>query len=55
MRHYQISAVVVLLLLFAGVTVTQAQERFGGLSGMVTDSSQAAVPGATITVTNNYW
>ena len=32
--------------------VAAAQERFGGLAGVVTDSSQAPVPGATITVTN---
>jgi hypothetical protein len=29
-----------------------AQERFGGLSGVVTDSTKAPVPGVTITVTN---
>ena len=29
-----------------------AQERFGGIAGVVTDSSQAPVPGATITATN---
>ena len=29
-----------------------AQERFGGIAGIVTDSSQAPVPGATITATN---
>jgi hypothetical protein len=29
-----------------------AQERFGALSGTVTDASQAPVPGATVTVTN---
>ena len=29
-----------------------AQERFGGLSGTVTDTSMAAVPGATVTATN---
>jgi Carboxypeptidase regulatory-like domain len=29
-----------------------AQERFGGLAGIVTDTSKAAVPGATVTVTN---
>lgn len=30
----------------------QAQERFGAVSGTVTDSQHAAVPGATITITN---
>ena len=29
-----------------------AQERFGGVTGTVTDTSDAAVPGATVTVTN---
>ena len=29
-----------------------AQERFGGLVGVVTDASNAPVPGATVTVTN---
>src|ERR1700681_653117 len=29
-----------------------AQERFGGLNVVVTDDSHAAVPGATVTVTN---
>jgi hypothetical protein len=29
-----------------------AQEQFGGLSGTVTDTSKAAVPGATVTATN---
>src|SRR6476659_4878056 len=29
-----------------------AQERFGGIAGVVTDTSQAPVPGATITATN---
>jgi hypothetical protein len=42
----------IIALLFACAYVTQAQERFGGLSGIITDSSQAAVPGATITITN---
>src|SRR5882757_1073163 len=29
-----------------------AQERFGGLTGTVTDTSKLPVPGATVTVTN---
>ena len=46
-----IRVVIVLLALLAGNAVT-AQERFGGLAGIVTDASQAPVPGATITITN---
>jgi hypothetical protein len=30
-----------------------AQERFGGLSGTITDTQKLAVPGATVTATNN--
>jgi hypothetical protein len=40
-------------LLVATVHPAQAQERFGGLAGVVTDTTPAPVPGATITVTNN--
>jgi len=29
-----------------------AQERFGSIGGTITDTTKAAVPGATITVTN---
>ena len=32
--------------------LADAQERFGGLAGTVTDSSKAVVPGATVTATN---
>src|SRR5678816_2166174 len=32
--------------------MASAQERFGGLAGTVTDSTKAAVPGATVTATN---
>ena len=32
--------------------LASAQERFGGLAGTVTDSTKAAVPGATVTATN---
>ena len=41
---------VALIGLIAGVA--NAQERFGGLTGTVTDSTKAAVPGATVTATN---
>src|SRR4249919_178185 len=44
--------VLVALLALSVAGAAAAQERFGGLAGVVTDSSQAPVPGATITVTN---
>ncbi len=44
--------VLVALVALSVAGVAAAQERFGGLAGVVTDSSQAPVPGATITVTN---
>src|SRR6478672_5155555 len=46
-----VSVLVTLLAVVAAGTAT-AQERFGGIAGVVTDSSQAPVPGATITATN---
>src|SRR6478672_632575 len=46
-----VSVLVTLLAVVAAGTAT-AQERFGGIAGIVTDSSQAPVPGATITATN---
>ena len=42
-----------LALIVGSVGPTLAQERFGGLIGVVSDPSGAAVPGATVTVTNN--
>jgi hypothetical protein len=44
--------VVLFALIVGSVIPTTAQERFGGLAGVVTDTSMAPVPGATITVTN---
>ena len=39
-------------LLMASASVSAQQSASSGLVGQVTDSSQAAVPGATVTVTN---
>ncbi|MQA31017.1 MAG: TonB-dependent receptor plug domain-containing protein [Luteitalea sp.] len=44
--------VVLLALVLGSILPAGAQERFGGLAGVVTDTSMAPVPGATITVTN---
>src|SRR5262249_3710195 len=45
--------VLVFVATFVAATMpARAQERFGGLSGVVTDPSAAAIPGATVTVTN---
>jgi Carboxypeptidase regulatory-like domain/TonB-dependent Receptor Plug Domain len=46
-----VSALLAMLAVMVTSTAT-AQERFGGIAGIVTDSSQAPVPGATITTTN---
>src|SRR5436190_23668323 len=51
MRLRNIGALLMLLVL-AAVSTVSAQERFGGLAGVVTDSSQAPVPGVTVTATN---
>jgi hypothetical protein len=44
--------VLLLGLILASFVPANAQERFGGLSGTVTDPSGAPVPGATVTATN---
>ncbi len=36
----------------AGAGLATAQERFGGLTGLVTDASGAVLPGATVTITS---
>src|SRR5437764_7227806 len=41
-----------LLALVVLIAPLAAQERFGGLSGTVTDSMKLPVPGATVTATN---
>ena len=45
-------AFLVAVLMAAGVGVATAQERFGGLTGIVTDASGGVLPGATVTVSN---
>jgi carboxypeptidase family protein len=44
--------VLLLGLILASFNAANAQERFGGLEGVVKDSSAAPVPGATVTATN---
>ncbi len=48
----RLSAVLFLTLALVSASPVGAQERFGGLAGKVTDSSNAAVPGATVTAVN---
>ena len=52
MRFRITVSVLVALLAVVATSAATAQERFGGLAGVVTDSSQAPVPGATVTATN---
>jgi hypothetical protein len=40
------------LFLFAGLSAAHAQERFGAIAGVVSDASNAPVPGATVTALN---
>jgi hypothetical protein len=47
----KIGIISAMLVILAGLSAV-AQERFGGLVGVVTDTSKAAVPGATVTVTS---
>src|ERR1043165_3248011 len=44
--------VLLLGLILASLPAANAQERFGGLEGVVKDSSAAPVPGATVSATN---
>jgi hypothetical protein len=45
-------ALLIAVLVAAGAGVASAQERFGGLTGIVTDASGGVLPGATVTVTS---
>ena len=52
MRFRTTVSVLVALLAVLATSTAIAQERFGGIGGVVVDSSQAPVPGVTITATN---
>ncbi len=52
MRLRLTASIIAILLAVVASGAATAQERFGGLAGVVTDTSQAPVPGATITATN---
>ena len=45
-------AVLIAVFVAAGAGLATAQERFGGLTGIVTDASGGVLPGATVTVTS---
>jgi hypothetical protein len=45
-------AFLIAVLVAAGAGVATAQERFGGLTGIVTDASGGVLPGATVTITS---
>ena len=51
LRRTTFGALIALIAVLATNAIS-AQERFGGLAGVVTDSSQAPVPGVTVTATN---
>ena len=51
LRRTTFGALMALIAVLATSAIA-AQERFGGLAGVVTDSSQAPVPGVTVTATN---
>ncbi|MEP6592686.1 MAG: carboxypeptidase regulatory-like domain-containing protein, partial [Acidobacteriota bacterium] len=52
MRFRITARVLMALLAVSAASAVTAQERFGGLAGIIVDSSQAPVPGVTITATN---
>ena len=52
MRLRSIGVLLLGLILASFSTTVRGQERFGGLSGTVTDPTGAPVPGATVTATN---
>jgi hypothetical protein len=52
MRFRTTVSVLVALLAVLATSAATAQERFGGIGGIVVDSSHAPVPGVTVTATN---
>jgi hypothetical protein len=50
--YSKLVSVVVMQLFLVSAVVSAQQSASSGLAGQVTDSSQAAIPGATVTVTN---
>src|SRR3954466_8934286 len=52
MRLRLTASIIAIVLAVLATGAATAQERFGGIAGVVTDTSQAPVPGATITATN---
>jgi hypothetical protein len=53
MRVNTIRWLMMIALLLCAAAPIAAQERFGGIAGTVSDPQQGALPGATITATNN--
>ena len=50
--YSKLVSIVVIWLFLVSAAVSAQQSASSGLAGLVTDSSQAAIPGATVTVTN---
>src|SRR5689334_388389 len=48
MRLSHVSVLLALLALIAGGPAASAQERFGGLTGVITDTSRAPIPGVMV-------
>ena len=51
-RSHSVARLLGVVILLAAWVATGGAQTQGGIGGLVTDSSGAAVPGATVTVTN---
>ena len=51
-RQKATAAITLVLLALFSASLSLAQERFGSIVGVVTDSTKAVVPGVAITITN---